>query len=185
MILRQMVEEKKGGKGPPKYMYPRKQWPGRIYWTQEIEEQHCIWGSLKTRWGGDAARFGTPSWPAGGVAPAWSSWRGVWHKQMDGWAASGGSAGRAEGSQGPGAGGSCSLIMCTWDGYHLGISACGNASTRHKGPSGCLWETEPKVLKPGHVSPLFLHPLNLVVPPLPVTCWQLLHPGPPVWRIKT
>ena len=59
-------------------------------------------------------------------------------------------------------GGSCSLSMCAWDGYHLGISACGNASNRHKGPSGCLWETESKVLKPGHVSLLFLHPLNLV-----------------------
>ena len=61
-----------------------------------------------------------------------------------------------------GNGGSCSLIMCAWDGYHLGISACGNASNRHKGPSGCLWETESKVLKPGHVSLLFLQPLNLV-----------------------
>ena len=37
-ILRQMVEGKKGEKRLPKYTYLRKQWPGRIYWTQEIQD---------------------------------------------------------------------------------------------------------------------------------------------------
>lgn len=100
----------------------------------------------------------TSSWPAGGVSPTWSSLFGVWRK-VDGWLGSF-RRGQLAGF------GSCYLIMRAWDGYHLRISAYGNASDRHKGPSGRLWETESKVFKPDHVSLFFLHPLNLVVPSL-------------------
>lgn len=62
--------------------------------------------------------------------------------------------------------------------YYLGISTEGNASDRHKGPSGRLWETRAEVLREDGASPPFLRPLNLVVPPLLVTCYQILGPGP-------